>query len=182
MLLTILISFFIVSIFGVVLHYTHKWFKNGFLLHVFSAINESTWEHNKLAFFPMLLTVIIHGFLPEFNYTGYWGSAFIVILSSVILIPLLYYPIKFVIGKEVTAVSISLYFVCIALSFSIEYILVSNKIYTIKDSWGQLGILLIFILFALFTYYPPKNFLFKDPIHRKYGEFKQIFDRKNNKP
>lgn len=176
--ITIIISFFIVSVFGVILHFTHKWFKNGLLLHIFSAINESTWEHTKLAFYPMLITVIIHYFLPNFNYTGYWGSAFFVVLASVVVIPSLYYPIRFLIGKEVPAISISLYFVCIAISFGLEYYLVNNKIFIINDTAGLIGIVFMFILFAVFTYFPPRNFLFKDPIYRKFGEFKQKFDKK----
>lgn len=176
---TILLSFFAVSLFGVLLHFTHKWFKKGVLLHIFSAINESTWEHTKLSFYPILVSVIIHYFINGFYYQGYWGSAFLVMLASIFTIPLLYYPIRFIIGKEVPAVSISLYFVCIAITFGLEYYLVSNRILLLADQCGLSGIVLLILIFATFTYYPPKNFLFLDPIYKKYGEFKQKHDKKH---
>ena len=46
-------------ILGTLLHFTYKLSGNNQLVGVFSAVNESTWEHLKLVFFPMLLTIII---------------------------------------------------------------------------------------------------------------------------
>jgi len=177
MLLIIFISFILVSLVGVVFHFMHKWFKKGFLLHIFSAINESTWEHTKLSFYPVLITMIVHYYIPGFNYVGFIGSAFFVILTAVLLIPLLYYPIRFIIGREIVWISISLYFVCIAISFGLEYYLVSNQIFIVNDFSAIIGILILFILYIIFTYFPPKNFLFFDPVFKKYGEFKQRFDK-----
>jgi len=178
--LIFLISFLIVSILGVFLHFTHQIFKKGILVHIFSAINESTWEHNKLAFYPILLVLIIHYFIPSINYPGFIGTAFIISLLSSIIIPLLYYPIRYINKREITFVSISLYFFSIAVCLLLEYYFVINRIYLLSDIVGIIGILLLFGLYIYFTYFPPKIFLFKDPIFKKFGEFKQDFDKKPN--
>jgi ABC-type Fe3+-siderophore transport system permease subunit len=49
-------------ILGAILHFTYEWSGNNAFVATFSSINESTWEHLKLAFFPMLITAIIRIF------------------------------------------------------------------------------------------------------------------------
>jgi len=46
-------------ILGTILHFTYEWSGGNAFVGTFSSVNESTWEHLKLAFFPMLLTAII---------------------------------------------------------------------------------------------------------------------------
>ena len=96
---------------GVLLHFTHPWIKKGFLTHVISAINESTWEHLKLAFWPMLGGIITRGIFATPKSPIYWASNFLSVLTALILIPALYYPIRVLLKKELTAISISIYFI-----------------------------------------------------------------------
>ncbi len=49
-------------ILGTLLHFAYEWSGNNAFVGSFSSINESTWEHLKLAFFPMLITAIIRLF------------------------------------------------------------------------------------------------------------------------
>lgn len=51
--------FFFISILGVLLHFTYEWSNDNPAVGLFSAVNESTWEHLKLIFFPMLLLTMI---------------------------------------------------------------------------------------------------------------------------
>lgn len=48
-----------VWIVGTLLHFTHDWFPNSVVFKVISAVNESTWEHLKLEFFPMLFVTVV---------------------------------------------------------------------------------------------------------------------------
>jgi hypothetical protein len=52
--LEILGAFFIIFL-GSLLHFTYKWSGRFWLVGIFSAVNESTWEHLKLAVFPATL-------------------------------------------------------------------------------------------------------------------------------
>lgn len=174
----LIISFFLVSIFGVLTHFLHKWIRKGFIVHIFSAINESIWEHMKLSFYPMILITFSQSLVPDFYFPGFWGVSALVILAATVLVPLLYYPIRHLIGREIPAVSISLYFVCILIAFILEYLLIKAKFDLISDQIAFLMLFATFLLFAVFTYYPPRLPLFKDSIFKKYGEFKQPFDKK----
>ena len=46
-------------ILGTLLHFTFEWSGKNELIAIFSAINESVWEHLKLTFYPMLFFSII---------------------------------------------------------------------------------------------------------------------------
>ena len=58
-----IVSTIFIIILGTILHFTFKWSNKNPLVGSFSAVNESTWEHLKLLFFPMLITTIIGYFL-----------------------------------------------------------------------------------------------------------------------
>lgn len=52
--------------------YTNTWYyftfafsNNNHIVGIFSAVNESTWKHLKLLFFPMLITIIIGFFVKN---------------------------------------------------------------------------------------------------------------------
>ena len=46
-------------ILGTIFHFTYEWSGKKVIIGLFSAVNESTWEHLKLLFFPMLITTFI---------------------------------------------------------------------------------------------------------------------------
>ena len=54
-----IISAIFMLVVGTLLHFTFGWSNNNPLIGTFSAVNESTWEHLKLLFFPMLISTII---------------------------------------------------------------------------------------------------------------------------
>ena len=48
-----LAGFLFTGALGVLLHFLYEWSGGNTLAAAFSAVNESTWEHMKLLFFPM---------------------------------------------------------------------------------------------------------------------------------
>ena len=62
-------SAIIVSILGTLLHFAYDWSGQNTLVGLFTPVNESTWEHMKLIFFPTLIVNIfiwrkLHDKLP----------------------------------------------------------------------------------------------------------------------
>lgn len=47
---TNLFRFIFISVLGVLLHFTYEWAGDNAVVGLFSAVNESTWEHLKLLF------------------------------------------------------------------------------------------------------------------------------------
>lgn len=58
-----IIGAIITSILGVISHFLYEWSGENKFVALFCAVNESTWEHLKLLFFPFLLWIIISHFV-----------------------------------------------------------------------------------------------------------------------
>ena len=54
-----IISIIFTIIVGTLLHFVYEWSNNNIVAGIFGAINESTWEHLKILFIPMLITTIV---------------------------------------------------------------------------------------------------------------------------
>ena len=50
-----IIGVIFVSAAGTLLHFVYSWTGNNSIIGLFAPVNESTWEHMKLLYFPMLL-------------------------------------------------------------------------------------------------------------------------------
>ena len=172
-LITVLIySFLIISILGTILHFTHGWFKKGVLLHVLSAINESTWEHMKLLVFPTLLVMVFQFVYLRDIYSNLWNSLLILFLAEILTIPLLFEPLRVFIKKVPLFITILIFYFSIFVGLLLEYYFLSQEIFIFKEYTCLVLILVLFVLFFIFTYFPPKFFLFKDPVTKRYGDIK----------
>lgn len=158
-------------IFGTLLHFTYKWLGENLIVGAFSAVNESTWEHLKLLFFPMLVTIIIGYF--NFNKTiqNFICSKTIGILIAIAFTIIFFYTYTGILGKNIALIDISLFFIAVILGEFISYLLIvngfkCNKIISIAV------LIVLFISFIVFTYKTPKIGLFKDPLTNLYGIYK----------
>ena len=69
-----IISAIFTIILGTILHFTYGWLNKNLLVGAFSAVNESTWEHLKLLFFPMLISTIIGYFYIGKNINVFYSK------------------------------------------------------------------------------------------------------------
>lgn len=157
-------GFLFTSISGTLLHFLYEWTNNSVLVAPFSGVNESTWEHMKLLYFPLLIFAFFQSkhFL---QYKSFWCIKLIGILFGLTLIPVLFYTYNGVFGKSPDWVNISIFFVSAAALFSLEYKLF--KEHKLRCKYLLLAfcfICFIGILFFIFTFVPPNIPLFKDPL------------------
>ncbi len=160
---TNLFRFIFISVLGVLLHFTYAWSGNNPVVGLFSAVNESTWEHLKLLFFPMLLLTILEvlcsgNTLPS----GYLPARVLGILAGMGGIVAGFYTLQGVLGRNYDALNIALYFAGVLLALSVEHR------YEQKSSWltpvcAGLILLLLSVCFFVFTFYPPAIGLFQAP-------------------
>lgn len=164
-----IITVIICLILGIILHFTYEWSGENTLVGIFSAVNESTWEHLKLAFYPMFLMAILGYFIIGKESNNYWLAQAMGILIAMIFIITFFYTYTGVIGRNVDILNISSFIVAIFLGEYVTYkLLKSKKIY---DSEGVSIFFIIILLcsFILYTFKPPQIGLFKDPITGTYG-------------
>ena len=163
-----LIGFLFVSIFGAISHFFYQWSGKKLVIGILFPANESTWEHLKLAIVPTFIYFFISSFFIEnANFTL---AFFMTLLIPIILIPLLFYSYSSILKKSFVIVDIIIYFISVAYAWGVCFkILNSNPVSNLTNIISLIGIFLIFIFYFSFTLYPPKNFLFKDPITGGYG-------------
>ena len=77
-----IISVIFCFILGTSLHFVYELSGENNIIAIFSSVNESTWEHLKLVFFPMLITAIIGFFVVEKKNNNYWFAQMIGIICS----------------------------------------------------------------------------------------------------
>ena len=118
---TNLLRFIFISILGVLLHFTYEWSGDNSFVGLFSAVNESTWEHLKLLFFPMLLLTIFEILLmPDKLPENFLFSRTIGIVSGMAFIVISFYTILGVIGKSYDSINIALYFAGVLYALTAE--------------------------------------------------------------
>ncbi len=167
----LLISFFIISVFGTLFHFTHDWFKKGILLHIFSAVNESTWEHMKLLLAPTLIAMVFQFFVFKGAYFNFWNAVLCLLVVELIAMPLLFEPLRLIMKKVPLWLTIVIFFLSIVIGIFIEYLVLTKEFLLFGEVIAMVLVVVIILLFAVFSYYPPKFFIFKDPISGKYGDY-----------
>lgn len=162
-------GFVFVSLFGALLHFLYEWSNASNVIAVFSAVNESTWEHMKLMFFPMFIFALIQSrFFKE--YESFWCVKLKGIITGIVLIPVLFYTFNGVFGKSPDWVNIAIFFVSAALAFLTETRLLRKDSLQCQRPYLALGIICIIgVLFVLFTFFTPQIALFQDPVTGTYG-------------
>ena len=76
------------SVFGTLLHYLYDWSGSALWLAPFSGVNESTWEHMKLLFWPMFIYAMIQWIFFR-DREDFWCVKLRGILCGLILIPVI---------------------------------------------------------------------------------------------
>lgn len=159
-----LLSTIFVVFFGFILHFLYEWTNENPIIGVFGAINESTWEHLKLLFFPMLITIIIGNFLFNNNYICIKTKGLIL---GMLFIVVFFYTYTGILGFNIPILDIGSFIVAVIISEIYTYKKLDNNSCNNKI-WGI--VLLVFVLsFFIFTFNPPKIGIFKDPVTESYG-------------
>ncbi|MDD6309281.1 MAG: DUF6512 family protein [Clostridia bacterium] len=162
-------QFVFVSIFGIVLHFLYDWTESGFIA-MFSAVNESTWEHMKLIFFPMLLFAWIQKRFIGDKYTHFWCLKLRSMLVGLMMIPILFYTLRGIFGNTPDWINIAVFFVAVSVAIGYETKQFLNPGTSYRNNKLCIFMLcLIAICFAVFTFAPPKIPLFQDPMSRTFG-------------
>ena len=164
-----LMGFAVTSLGGTILHFLYEWLGNSVLVAPFSGVNESTWEHMKLLFWPMFLFAIVQSFFFR-EEKNFWCVKLKGLFFGIILIPILFYTYNGVIGKSPDWINIAIFFVSAAVAYIYETKLFKNESTSCNRPKLALGVLcVIALLFVVFTFVTPEIGIFKDPLTGSYG-------------
>lgn len=165
-----LVEILVTSILGTILHFTFEFSGKNILVALFSAVNESVWEHIKIAVWAIYIVSLVKMAVKENRECNLWSSLFYKVISITIIIPLLYYTYKAIFIVENLIIDIVIFYIAIIISRLVE-VIVQNKFKIsakVEDVYKYLN-LGVMLLFVIFTFIPPKLDIFKDKINNTFG-------------
>ena len=164
-----LMGFAVTSLGGTLLHFLYDWLGGAAWIAPFSGVNESTWEHMKLLFWPMLIFAIVQSFFFR-DRKDFWCVKLRGILLGLALIPILFYTYNGIIGNSPDWINIAIFFISAAIAYIYETRRFNSGTTACKNPKPAIALLcLIAVLFVVFTFATPEIDLFKDPLTGTYG-------------
>lgn len=159
----------VTSLGGTLLHFLYDWLGKAVWIAPFSGVNESTWEHMKLLFWPMFIFAIVQSFFFK-DRKDFWCVKLKGTLLGLVLIPVLFYTYNGVIGKSPDWINIAIFFISAAVAYIYETRQFNNGTTTCKSPKLAFSIFcVIALLFVIFTFATPQIGIFKDPLTGTYG-------------
>ena len=156
---------------GSLLHFVYEWSGGSTLAAAFSAVNESTWEHMKLLFFPMFLFSVVQVIVLGRQYPNFLAVRAVSTLVGLVLIPVLFYTYTGVLGRDVMWLDVTIFFLAALGAFLLDWRLLRRGRWS--SGWQQvLGLLVLWglaFLFVYFTFHPPGLGLWQDPVTGGFG-------------
>jgi hypothetical protein len=157
-------GFFFIGVIGAALHFTFELsnFSN-MVVAFFSAVNESTWEHLKMVFWPGVIFSLI-----EYSYIRDQVNNFLVAKA----VSLFVMPLVIVVGwygytpftqRSVFKLDLVLFYLAVLIGQMISYkILTREPLSKRATILSAAGLVVMLIAFSTFTFYPPEIFLFEN--------------------
>lgn len=161
------IRYLVLATMGILFHFTYQWSGNNTIVGLFSPTNESTWEHLKLLFFPMLLITIwdvLHGNTT----TGFLKKRIVSIMMGMLIIIILFYTSMGVSGRIIEWFNIASYLIALLITVILDKALhVEDNPYS---AYTALATFVLFtVAFAVFSYKSPEIGIFYPfPEHATY--------------
>ena len=174
-------SFIFIGVVGALLHFTYELsdFSSNVVAY-FSAVNESTWEHLKMVFFPGLLFALI-----EYTYVKDEVNNYLVAkAASLFIMPLIitvgWYIYAPLVGRSIFPVDLFLFYLAVFVGQLFSYKILTRPPLARKFNQISLGlIILLFVAFSTFTFFPPRIFLFENFDLKNTGQY-GILDYEDN--
>ncbi len=163
-----------ISVFGMFLlcfltHFLYNWLPNT-LFSIFFPVNESIWEHMKMMTSSILIWSLFEYFLLRkygVSYNNFALGVFLEVVLSIIVFLIIYLPIYHFTGSvfilNLIVLFISIYFVNIINFYVLRFRPLKMEVL------GIIGIVLVYIVMGILTYFPPENYIFYDTLENKYG-------------
>ena len=159
------------GVLGSLLHFLFDWTKHNKFVAIFSAVNESYWEHIKIAIWPVILVQVALFTLGGQQFPAFIPAATIALYSIPVSMVGLVFTYKALTKRNILRIDITVFFITIAIA-QILFVLMLEQL---APTSATVVLAIVFLVglvtaFCLFTLRPPKEpDPFIDPINQKYG-------------
>lgn len=151
------------AVLGTLAHFFYEWSGQNPVVALFSPVNESTWEHMKLVFFPILLWSL---FLPAKLREGVPAQRCALLAGGLIgtwLVPVVFYTYSGILGQNIAFIDIAIFYISVLTAFGIAWKLRYSDLVSKLCPFIRLFTAVILLAFFLFTFAPPDIALFAEP-------------------
>jgi hypothetical protein len=165
-----LVGIIFISVTGSLLHFVFEWSGSLTSVALIAAVNESVWEHLKLAFWPaFFFATAEHPFLRRATNNFFVAKASGLILMPLVIV-LVFYSYTALIGDSILAIDIATFVAAVAAGQFVSYrLMMRNNLSNPIKYLSIVAIVLLTLVFSLFTYFPPHLPLFRDSRNGSYG-------------
>jgi hypothetical protein len=165
-----ILGIFFISISGSALHFVFEWSGEWPPLALIAAVNESVWEHLKLAFWPGMIYALITYPILKRKTKNFWTAKTAGLYAMPIVIIVMFYSYLTIAGKSNLVYDISTFILAVSAGQLLSYHLMTKDIHQRSVKIIAVALLLIITAaFCLFTFFPPKFPLFRDFVTGKHG-------------
>ncbi len=155
---------------GTSLHFVFEWTNYWQPAAIIAAVNESTWEHFKMGFWPGLTFALIESWFIKDLPKNFVFAKFIGLLSMPIVTLVLFYTYTALTGHHYLIVDIIIFFISVVTGQLVSYrIMCMADMGSIPRRVSIAGLIVMITAFSLLSYFPPQNFLFRHPEGGGYG-------------
>lgn len=158
----ILLSTLIIAPVGTALHFVYEWTGGNAVAGIFAPLNESTWEHLKLAFWPMLLLAPVQRRWYR-NPPGWLPATAIRALSAPLLIIALFYGYVAILGTHHLPLDIGLFVLSVFGGEVLGHLVMERRCSRGVRAAALTAIVLMVAVFVAFSVRRPPGFLFAPP-------------------
>lgn len=165
---------------GVILHFAYDFLSKSFIIGLFTPVNESIWEHLKLVLIPLTSFAIVYTLIyrkkEDIKYNFWYYLTKSIILGMTIIV-IVHYGYKFIFKDVPGFINILIYIIAMIIAFYKIYMNMLSQSKNIDKSIvnrnriGIITLIFLYMLFIVFTIYPPQLELFRDPINNTFGIF-----------
>ncbi len=163
-----ILSIIFIIIVGSLLHFTYQLSGNNPLVATFSAVNESVWEHLKLAFFPMLITTIIGYFVFKDTIPNFLCAKTLSMIFAILFIPIFFYTYTNILGTHNLFLDILSFILAVIIGESLAYFYIIYGL-PCNTSLSIFTIISLLLCFIIFTFAPPHLPIFQEESTGIYG-------------
>ena len=163
-------GFIFTAVVGTLLHFLFGWTGGNAVAALFSAVNESIWEHLKLLFYPMVVFALAEYFCWGKDCESFWCIKLIGIVAGLVLIPVVYYTYTGIFGVDADWLNVTIFFLAAIAVYWTETKLFQKEFSCPFHRKRAIALIcLIGVIFTVFTFSPPHIPLFQDPVTGTYG-------------
>ncbi len=161
-----ILAFLVIGILGALFHFIYKWTGENYLIGLFFPVNESTWEHLKLIFYPTLIYSAFEYFIIKNKPENYLTATAIGIFSGKFTTITLFYLYSGVLGFNVDFLNIAIYYISIIVLITVRNRIIKSEKFTTANAKiiSALYLILCAVLFAFWSFNPTTLGIFTPPV------------------